>query len=138
MIYKTAFFLPNLEKQGGFVVSVENLANGFKEEGHEVHLFALGKTEIQSSPFINSINSDKKLEQVKIIKPIFTLEEEKKPFDIIFSNNFLTTDIVNKLCSSNKHYIILRQPSLLKQRYLSHLKYFFIFRKRYATTLFNY
>ncbi len=132
MKYKVAFFLPNLESQGGVVVSVKTIAEYLQTLGHEVHLFPIGDTKVSNSTYIHPIDSNNKAQQLKIAKNLYALETTKKPFDLSVSNTLVSNYILHHLHIENTHLMILRQPSFLKQSHIfSKIKKRILFPKIY-------
>jgi glycosyltransferase involved in cell wall biosynthesis len=115
MPYKIALLLPNLDNPGGITTSVLTFADAFRALGCEVHLFAVGKTEVECTPTIHTIDSNRRGRQIKLFKASYMAENECKSFDITISNNLRTNYILSKL-NIKKSLMVFHNARIIQKR----------------------
>ena len=124
---KIAILGPSLESFGGVNVTIKELSDFFKKQNFEVHLFPVGKTEINDNECIHPINSDKKDKQFLLLK-----EKIKRfDFDLIIANNLRTHFLLSSLNLKNDLYVFHQGSLLQKKSFFTYLKQKIKFKKIY-------
>jgi len=110
---RVAILGPTLESKGGVNKSIDVLKKIFERNNIEVHLFPIGKTNIniEDNRFIHSIDSNSRRRQFLLLKN----EIAKYRFNLIIANNLRTHFLLSKLNYLNSLYII-HQGSLLREK----------------------
>ncbi|WP_457564888.1 glycosyltransferase [Caminibacter sp.] len=123
---KIAILGPNLENRGGVNVVINHLKNYFEKNKIEVHLFPVGKTNIKESEFIHPISSNKKSEQLKILKEKFF------DVDLAIANNLRTHALLRELNVKNDLYVFHQGAVLLKKGFFTSFRQKIKFKKTYS------
>jgi len=119
---KIGFLIPNLDSKGGINVVVDNLIQEFKNNHHEIVIFAFGKSKIKNSQNLYVINSNSKKNQQKLFNNFFKIETDKKPFDILIANNLRTHKILSNINFKNSLYVFHNGKTISKKNIYTKLK----------------
>jgi len=119
---KIGFLIPNLDSKGGINVVIKNLIEEFKKNNHETITFTVGKSNIKKAKNTYIINSNSKYKQQKLFNNFFSIEHNKKPFDILIANNLRTHKILSNINFKNSLYVFHNGKTISKKNIYTKLK----------------